>query len=158
WCTRDVLIRSSKPFGEADWLTSDDPGLLAQCLDRLWQGNSPPLVHPRVSNRKLRLLACACCRVIWQLLTDQRSRDAVEVAERFAEGLATQEELARALDAAEAGAQALVRAGTHSEYHASYYAAYVAAREPSASTIVHSVAVGRPWRRVGEGKVEAGKM
>ena len=32
----------------------------------------------------LRLWACRCVRRVWHLLADQRSRDAVNVAERFA--------------------------------------------------------------------------
>ncbi len=81
------------PFGETDWLASDDPLIIGQLIwGRYFCSDD--------KQRKLRLLACACSRQIWDLMQDDRSRGAVEVAERFAEGLATEDELADSLLAA----------------------------------------------------------
>ena len=71
-------------MNEAGWLASGD-------LDALLR-----FLLGRASERKLRLFACACCRRVWHLLADPRSRQAVEVAERFADGQATEVELATA--------------------------------------------------------------
>ncbi len=69
---------------EAEWLRCTDPHeMLAH-------------VCGRASDRKLRLFACARCRRVWAQLTDEPSRLAIEVAERFADGLASAAELQRA--------------------------------------------------------------
>jgi hypothetical protein len=55
----------------------------------------------RLTDRKLRLFACAWARRGWHLLGDERSRLAIEVAERFADGLTSPSELLLAHNSAE---------------------------------------------------------
>jgi hypothetical protein len=65
---------------------SEAESLLQQWTERQVRG--------RVGGRKTRLLACACVRQgLGHLLTDVRCRTAVDVAERFADGQASDEEL-----------------------------------------------------------------
>lgn len=53
-----------------------------------------------MGERTWRLLACACCRRAWHLLVDERTRLGVEVAERFADGQVSREDLRAAGSAA----------------------------------------------------------
>ena len=82
--------------------------------DRLWV----LLRGPWLSDIELRRLACRYVRstplgdgrTVWDLLTDDRSSAAVETAERWCDGQATDKELAVAWDAAWAVAWAAVGA------------------------------------------------
>jgi hypothetical protein len=58
---------------EAEWLDCTDPKQMVGLLKR------------RASDRQVRLLLCACARALWGKLLDERSREAVEVGERFAD-------------------------------------------------------------------------
>lgn len=73
---------------EATWLTCADPVKMLGFL------------KDRPCERRRRLFACACSRRLWPWATDERSRSAVEVAERFADRLATRKELRKAYRAA----------------------------------------------------------
>lgn len=74
---------------EDRWLACDDPTEML----RHFPGKPSP--------RKLRLFNCACCRRIWDRLPDEACRQAVEISERFADGMASLTEL----NAAEAAAR-----------------------------------------------------
>jgi hypothetical protein len=50
------------------------------------------VIADKASGRKLRLLACGFCRLVWDQHTDRRSRAAVEAAERYADGLLGEDE------------------------------------------------------------------
>jgi hypothetical protein len=73
---------------ETEWLQSTGPAAMLRWLTARGEseilGGAP--FPPIPSDRKLRLFAVACCRVVWPLLTDARSRRAVEVADRYADG------------------------------------------------------------------------
>ncbi|HPO17317.1 MAG TPA: hypothetical protein PLI09_28045 [Candidatus Hydrogenedentes bacterium] len=68
---------------------------------RIWIAMRPGVM----TDRNARLFACWCVRQVWHLLTDERSRNAVEVAERYANGEATEGELDAAWSAARAAAR-----------------------------------------------------
>jgi hypothetical protein len=86
---------------QAEWLASTDPTPMLGWL----RGRA----RSHQSNRKLRLFASACCRRIWPLLTDERSRRGVEVGERYVDGLASQEECDLAARESHAAAAALCK-------------------------------------------------
>jgi hypothetical protein len=67
---------------EQEWLACTDPDAMRRLLP------DPP------TDRKLRLFACACCRKFWDQLED--GTELVRVAERFADGLASEDELVEA--------------------------------------------------------------
>jgi hypothetical protein len=68
-------------MNEPEWWACANPNTM---LTEVGLENSP---------RKVRLFVCACLRRLWDRLTDEKSRIQVEVAERFADGLATRADL-----------------------------------------------------------------
>src|SRR5262245_45258313 len=67
-----------------DWHEQSDPDTMLQML------------RGRISERKARLFAVACCRRVLHLLRETNSRRAVEVAERYADGEVSRSQLVKA--------------------------------------------------------------
>jgi hypothetical protein len=83
-----------RPLTEEKWLASRAPYELLHYLQQ----------HRRITKvaggrRRLRLFCVACCRSVWDAL-DERSRQVIEVSERFADGQARKTELAVASEGA----------------------------------------------------------
>jgi hypothetical protein len=77
-------------MNEIDWLTGTDAGAMLDYLEG------------KVSARKLRLFACACVRRYWPNLRAARGpREAVELAERSADGQAGEADMEQARQRAE---------------------------------------------------------
>src|SRR4051794_34987247 len=84
---------------EAEWMACDDPKRMLAFL------------HKRGGERKRRHFAAACGRRGWHLLQDERSRRALEIAELYADGLASAEELSEAEGVADEAHQAAKESG-----------------------------------------------
>ncbi len=69
----------------------------AEWLERLHPAPMLSFVRGTISDRKLRLFSCACCRRVFHLMPDNRSRLALNVAERVADGLAGASEWEKAI-------------------------------------------------------------
>jgi hypothetical protein len=68
---------------EAEWLASEEPWLMTEFL----RGST--------QNRKLRLLACAACWRVWNSSVSPATTQAVSVAEAFADGVVSMDDLTR---------------------------------------------------------------
>ena len=110
----DAMIKQ----GKHDWMiwTATRPGVF------------PDAVLHKLACRFVRETPLSDGRNVWDLLTDERSRNAVEVAEAYADGKATAQELEDAYDAADAAACA-ADAAEDAAFAAAFAAADAAARD-----------------------------
>jgi hypothetical protein len=102
-------------MNEADWLTCTDPRAMIEFLERaLVPADTAPRILPfsgptpgaqahaqrpfqAAGARRLRLFGAACCRRFWTYLHDERLREALAVAESYADGAGTERDRIRAM-------------------------------------------------------------
>jgi len=105
--------------------------------DKVWAFTREGIVNDKI----LRLFAVGCARKVQHLMKDQRSIDALDVAERYANGNATKDELAEAREAAGAAAWA----AAWDEAGAAAWAAAGAAARDEAGAAAWDVAGAAAW-------------
>ena len=108
-------------------------------------------------DRDLRMYAVWCARQVEHLITDQRGKDALDVAERHANGYATDEELAASWSAARAAAWAAARAAAWAAAwaaarDAAFDAASAAAWAAQKEMLIKMIDGTAPWQTKGESK------
>jgi hypothetical protein len=74
---------------EAEWLTCADPSPMLS------------LLRDKANDRKMRLFSVLCCRRIAHFMTDEKGKGRIDVAERYADGQATEDERITASDEAQ---------------------------------------------------------
>lgn len=119
---------------EEEWLGSDKFDTMLEWL------------RPDEKARKTRLFKCACCRLMWELLVDQRSRAGVEIAERCADGGVDTAEINRACSEANEAAELLRRRRSRRvsrDLAAAHRIAAELARDTTGNTGFHAVGIAR---------------
>lgn len=126
---------------EADWLASPEPDVMLDFLAR----RAPP------SARKLRLFAVACCRRFPAQLLDDACLTAVDMAERYADGLVTPDEMKKLQAPIEVRRDRLAvemrldRMSDHMERDATVAVLFVCDHEPLAALEAEHVASIVAW-------------
>ncbi|HYT89018.1 MAG TPA: hypothetical protein VEL76_09940, partial [Gemmataceae bacterium] len=109
-------------------------------------------VRGQTPERQLRLFAVSCCRRVGRFISDDRSRNVLEVAERFAEGRVSAQELATARVGVLFGAAWLAaepdawQAATESAQAAARAVAREAARAAATAAAQRKVLEEERWR------------
>lgn len=110
---------------EAQWLESSDVIAILKSLEG------------KTTDRKLRLFGCACCRRAWDLLAEECFRDAVEVAERYADGQADRKELFAARSISGAALERNGLAGVGGPAYRALGSAWSATRMPAWTAAIY---------------------
>jgi hypothetical protein len=115
---------------EAEWLVCWNPKAMLKAGRR------------NATFRRTSLFACACARRIWRFLTDDRSRNAVIVAEEFVEGLRSVQELLDAIWDAQSKAESAENLGEDAASYAAFWAGGTRPEAPLECAYAAAEAVG----------------
>jgi hypothetical protein len=162
--TIDEVIKQFSPCEEGEKFLREQ-GTLEAAWDAcvrsdwmLWLDSRLALLTPRQRAE----FACRCVRetpagegTVWALLTDDRSRRAVETAEAFIRGEATEKELREAAAEAAWAAEAASRAATRATWAASRAAEAAAAAARAASRAAEAARAARAASRAARGAARA---
>ena len=102
WLRRHRACADGYRWASESCATLDDVWAMARPDWLIWVATRPGCLD----DKTLRLFAVWCARQVQHLMTDHRSIAALDVAERYANGEATREELDAALSAADAALSA----------------------------------------------------
>ena len=111
FCTKHRACEEGKEWALASCATMTEVWEKAKPNWLFWVATRPSVL----TDKELRLFAVFCARQVQHLMTDPRSIEAIDVAEKYAQGKASDDELAAARSAARTAA------------YAAAYAAYAAA-------------------------------
>lgn len=135
FCTKHRACEEGKEWALASCASMKDVWEKAKPEWLIWVATRPSVL----TDKELRLFAVYCARQVQHLMTDPRSIEAIDVAEKFVQGKASDDELARARTAADAAkaaadaAWAAADATWAAAWAASYVAADAAMRESQAT-------------------------
>jgi len=76
---------------EREWLTGADINEMVSHLETQFR-----MHRTKKGQRRLRLFTCACCRLVFDIMTDERARQAVFLSERYADGEVSKAEMKEA--------------------------------------------------------------
>lgn len=130
FCTKHRACEEGKEWALASCASMKEVWEKAKPNWLFWVATRPSVL----TDKELRLFAVFCARQVQHLMTDPRSIEAIDVAEKFAQGKASDDELARAYAAARAAYAAAKAAYAVYAAAKAVYAVYAAAKAAAWAT------------------------
>ena len=144
FCEMRGACAEGRQWAQTQCQTMNDVWRLTQPHWLIWVATRPGVL----TDRELRLFAVWCARHVQHLITDARSVAALDVAERHANGEATDEELSEAWSAAaSAAAAAAWSAAASAALSSAWSASAASAWSASAAAASASAAAQSEWLR-----------